>query len=77
MVFRVQLYCKGMKNGTFVKNEVSVGRRNVVGAGASASDGKKKRQLDLAHLCFLKKVRSRSAQADGTCYVASCTRVPR
>jgi hypothetical protein len=29
IVFRVQLYCKGMKNGTFVKNEVAANRRNV------------------------------------------------
>lgn len=29
IVFRVQLYCKGMKKGTFVKNEVAVNRRNV------------------------------------------------
>lgn len=29
IVFRVQLYCKGMKNGTFVKNEVAANQRNV------------------------------------------------
>lgn len=36
-----------MKNGTFVKNEIAVNRRNVVGVGAG--DGKKeKTQWDLA-----------------------------
>lgn len=36
-----------MKNGTFVKNEVAVNRRNVVGVGAG--DGKKEKpQWNLA-----------------------------
>ena len=66
-----------MKNGMFVKNEVSVGRRNVVGAGAGAGDGKKEKESGIwFYLCY-EGTRSRYAQVDGKCYVASCTHGPR